>query len=111
MAPVTKPQRIGKQVKKYDPDSASKELRTALDAARSAAEISRKYYAGNFTVTTKADRTPVTQADVECEQAIREVILAQFPGHGFFGEETVEMATRPSVPTPAKRRKEEGCRL
>ena len=75
-------------MKKYDPDSASKELRTALDAARSAAEISRKYYAGNFTVSTKADRTPVTQADVECEQAIREIILEQFPGHGFFGEET-----------------------
>ena len=33
-------------------------------------------------------RTPVTQADVECEQAIREIILAAFPEHGFFGEET-----------------------
>ena len=88
MAPVTRPQRIGKRVERYDPDSASQALRTALEAARSAAEISRKYYAGNFTVSTKADRTPVTQADVECEQAIREVILAQFPGHGFFGEET-----------------------
>jgi histidinol-phosphatase len=75
-------------VEEYNPGSASQELRTALEAARSASEISRNYYAGNFTVTTKADRTPVTQADVECEQAIRDVVLAQFPDHGFLGEET-----------------------
>lgn len=67
---------------------ASEFLQVALEAARAAAAISRKYYAGNFTVTTKADLTPVTQADVECEQAIRERILAHFPAHGFFGEET-----------------------
>ena len=72
----------------YDDSKASDELRTALQAARVAADISRGYYDGNFTVTTKADLTPVTQADVECEQAIREVILGQFPDHGFYGEET-----------------------
>lgn len=63
-------------------------LATALAAASAAAAISRKYYDGNFTVTTKADLTPVTQADVECEQAIREIILERFPAHGFYGEET-----------------------
>ena len=72
----------------YDDSHSSEELRTALQAARAAAEISRKYYAGDFTVTTKEDLTPVTQADVECEQAIREIILERFPGHGFYGEET-----------------------
>lgn len=66
----------------------SPELKVALQAAKVAADISRRYYHGNFTVTTKADMTPVTQADVECEQAIREVILGAFPDHGFFGEET-----------------------
>jgi histidinol-phosphatase len=68
--------------------SASEELRIALAAAKDAAKISRRYYAGNFTVTTKEDMTPVTQADVECEQAIRKRILERFPEHGFFGEET-----------------------
>ncbi len=63
-------------------------LRAALDAAKAAAEISRSYFNGNFTVTTKADQTPVTQADVECEHAIRDIILGRFPSHGFFGEET-----------------------
>ena len=68
--------------------SKSDFLNAALEAANAAAEISRSYYAGNFTVTTKADLTPVTQADVECEQAIRDLLLKRFPEHGFYGEET-----------------------
>jgi histidinol-phosphatase len=63
-------------------------LDIALEAARRAAAISRDYYRGNFSVQTKADRTPVTEADVACEQAIRETILGANPAHGFFGEET-----------------------
>ena len=70
------------------PKNGSMHLRVALEAARVASEISRTHYAGNFTVTTKTDMTPVTQADLECEQAIRSVILEQFPEHGFFGEES-----------------------
>ena len=66
----------------------SAQLEAALEAAKTAAEISRRYYHGNFTVQTKEDRTPVTQADVECERAIREIILQRFPEDGFFGEET-----------------------
>ena len=66
----------------------SPELEIALQAAQRAAEISRQYYNGNFTVSIKADRTPVTQADIESEQAIRNIILSAFPDHGFFGEET-----------------------
>ncbi len=72
----------------YSEGSASQHLDVALAAAREAADISRHYYTGNFTVSTKADLTPVTQADVECEQAIRSRILRHFPGHGFYGEET-----------------------
>lgn len=72
----------------FNIEKASDYLKVALAAADKAAAISRSYYAGNFTVTTKADMTPVTQADVECEQAIRDVILSAFPEHGFYGEET-----------------------
>ncbi|HSM29609.1 MAG TPA: inositol monophosphatase family protein, partial [Woeseiaceae bacterium] len=71
----------------YDETLSSEHLHVALEAARAAAKISREYYAGNFTVETKADMTPVTQADVECEAAIRKVILGQFPDHGIYGEE------------------------
>ncbi|NQV85572.1 MAG: inositol-phosphate phosphatase [Woeseiaceae bacterium] len=72
----------------FNAENASDYLEVALAAAEKAAAISRSYYAGNFTVTTKADMTPVTQADIECEQAIRELILGAFPEHGFYGEET-----------------------
>lgn len=73
----------------FDAASDSSEyLQVALRAAEEAATISRRYYAGNFTVTTKADLTPVTQADVECEEAIRRIIQQRFPDHGFYGEET-----------------------
>ena len=72
----------------FNKENASDYLKVALAAAEKAAAISRSYYAGNFTVTTKADMTPVTQADVECEQAIRDIIPSAFPEHGFYGEET-----------------------
>ena len=75
-------------VNQFDENTASGFLKLALAAASEAADISRSYYAGNFTVTTKEDRTPVTQADVECEQAIRRIILDAYPEHGFYGEET-----------------------
>ena len=71
----------------YDESLSSDYLLAALQAAKAAAEISRKYYAGDFDVEIKEDRTPVTQADVECEAAIREIILDHFPAHGIFGEE------------------------
>lgn len=66
----------------------SRELQVALDAAKAAADISRRYYRNNVAVREKADRTPVTDADVECEQAIRGIILDAFPDHDFHGEET-----------------------
>lgn len=59
----------------------------AVEAARAAGEIAMRYYRGGFEVTLKPDRTPVTQADREAEQAIRAILGRAFPGHGFLGEE------------------------
>jgi len=66
----------------------SPELKIALEAAEQASEISRGYFRANIPVNTKSDKTPVTHADVECEQEIRRIILDAFPAHGFYGEET-----------------------
>tara|TARA_B100001059_G_C17815643_1_gene575045 strand:- start:748 stop:1533 length:786 start_codon:yes stop_codon:yes gene_type:complete len=66
----------------------SEHLKVALNAAKKAADISSSYFRSNFTVSVKADKTPVTQADIECEEAIRDLILKAFPEHGFYGEET-----------------------
>ncbi len=63
-------------------------LDAAKEAAQAAAEIIRHYYRGQLEVTRKADDSPVTRADVEAEQAIRSILQAKFPEHGFYGEET-----------------------
>ena len=55
--------------------------------------IARSLYQRNVEVRIKADKTPVTEADVRCEMAIREILEARFPTHGFFGEETGLRAT------------------
>lgn len=68
------------------PDSP--QLKVALDAAAAATDISRSYYRSDVDVRIKDDRTPVTEADIECEREIRRIISAAFPGHGFYGEET-----------------------
>jgi histidinol-phosphatase len=66
----------------------SPELAAALEAAEAAARVIRECYARKLAVELKADRSPVTEADVRAEQAIRAVLAARFPGHAFYGEET-----------------------
>jgi histidinol-phosphatase len=68
--------------------SHSQEMQAALDAAEQAASIARSLYQRNVQVRIKADKSPVTEADVRCEAAIREIIEARFPSHGFYGEES-----------------------
>jgi histidinol-phosphatase len=63
-------------------------LSAALAAAEAAAGIIRRLYRENLAVEYKPDLSPVTRADVESEQAIRAVLAARFPDHGFYGEET-----------------------
>ena len=63
-------------------------MSAALAAAEAAGEIIRKAYRGNFAVQYKADASPVTEVDVAAEKAIKEILCARFPAHGFYGEET-----------------------
>ena len=62
-------------------------LEVARRAARAAAAIIDGYYRGGAQVTIKPDATPVTQADVEAEAAIRAVLREAFPDHAIHGEE------------------------
>ena len=66
----------------------SRQLQAELDAAGEAAAIARSLYQQNIEVRLKADKSPVTEADIRCETAIRAVLEARFPDYGFFGEET-----------------------
>ena len=71
---------------------ASKELQAARDAAQAAAVVIRSLYQQNLRITTKADATPVTEADVRAEEAIRAILTERFPSYGFYGEETGQHA-------------------
>jgi histidinol-phosphatase len=66
----------------------SARLDAALTAAAAAAEIIRNSYRRNIKVRIKADRSPVTEADVAAEAAIRDVLQGRFPADGFYGEES-----------------------
>ena len=55
--------------------------------AETAGEIVRAYFRTPVAVDTKPDRTPVTAADREAEQAMRKLIEREYPAHGVIGEE------------------------
>lgn len=62
-------------------------LEFALDAAWQAGRITLGYYQAHPDVERKADNTPVTIADRQAEQKLRELIGRYWPGHGIIGEE------------------------
>jgi len=70
----------------------SPELVAALEAARAAAVVIQRLYRSNLEVRIKSDRSPVTEADLQSERAIREILSARFPDYGFYGEETGQHA-------------------
>ena len=67
---------------------SSPELQAAREAAQAAADVIRGLYQRNLAVRTKADQTPVTEADVRSEEVIRDILAKRFPSFGFYGEET-----------------------
>jgi histidinol-phosphatase len=62
-------------------------LDVAVEAARAAGTIARKYFHGDFDVTIKPDQSPVTQADREAEHVITDMLKNAYPDHGILGEE------------------------
>ncbi len=63
------------------------ELKFANELADEAAEIGMGYFRGEFTVTRKADHTPVTEADLEIEAMARKMLAERFPTDAVLGEE------------------------
>lgn len=63
-------------------------LEAAQAAVAAAGEIIQQYFGQTLEVAVKADATPVTQADLAAETAIKTLLSQRFPSHGFYGEET-----------------------
>lgn len=62
-------------------------LAFAVETAYRAGRLTLKYFNTGTETLTKADATPVTAADREAEQLIREAIHKHFPGESMVGEE------------------------
>jgi histidinol-phosphatase len=69
-------------------------VEVAVAAARAAGEIALRHFRTDLTVETKADRSPVTEADRACERRIVEILREEFPDYGFCGEEMGEQPGR-----------------
>lgn len=70
-------------------------LAVATDCAYLAGRRTLAYFNTGVEVETKSDDTPVTRADREAEQLIREIISKRFPTHAILGEEGGETAGDP----------------
>lgn len=59
------------------------------DLAACSGEVIRHYFSrpDKVRIESKADASPVTQADREAEETLRAMIRSRFPGHGILGEE------------------------
>lgn len=80
--------------------SASPSLRellaVAVDAAYLAGRRTLAYFNTGVEVELKADDSPVTRADKEAEQLIREMIAKRYPTHDILGEEGGRTAGDPN---------------
>lgn len=59
----------------------------AKEAAEQASDICLSYFRTQVSIDYKGDESPVTVADCQTEQTLRDVISAHYPDHGIFGEE------------------------
>jgi histidinol-phosphatase len=68
-------------------DADDELLAAAVDITLAASSLAAQRFLEGVPVSTKADGSEVTPADIEVEQLIRSLIAARFPGDGVAGEE------------------------
>ncbi len=59
----------------------------AIQAAQLSGETIKKHFRNLVNVEIKMDESPVTVADIQAEEVIRQCIRQNFPNHGIIGEE------------------------
>lgn len=65
----------------------SEPIDVALDLAKEASIVMRKWFESGTSVDVKFDQSPVTEADIEINDLVFRRLQAEFPDHGFIGEE------------------------
>lgn len=71
-------------------NAVSHQLRFALDVCQQAGQIALAQFKSKVESVLKADGSPVTAADRDCERLIREAIAKEFPQDAVLGEEEGE---------------------
>lgn len=69
----------------------------ACDIARKAGDLTLAYFRRGVKVERKEDQSPVTKADKEAEQLLRDAIEKEYPEHGIIGEEFGEVRTDANI--------------
>lgn len=70
------------------------EYQIAIQAAQKAGGIIQKYYHADYTIEKKSPDQPVTIADREANEAIKQTLLTAFPADGWLSEETSDTKER-----------------
>jgi len=71
-----------------------RELDVARTAARAAGQVLLRYYGTAYKVSEKSADNPVTAADLEANETLKEAILGAFPDDGWLSEETADSDER-----------------
>lgn len=71
-----------------------KELEMAIYAAKEAEKIIKEIYNTHFEVEIKSDDSPVTKADKEADNLMKDILHKAFPDYGFLTEESVDTDER-----------------
>jgi myo-inositol-1(or 4)-monophosphatase len=72
----------------------TKEREVAIEAARAAGAIIRRYYGTDVAVELKGHDDPLTAADRESNACIHEIVTRAFPDDGWLSEETADSTDR-----------------
>jgi len=78
------------------PASTRELLEFATEIGWEAGRLIMSHFQVGVGVSTKPDRTPVTEADIAGERLLRKRIEAKFPGHRILGEEDGESGSDPA---------------
>ena len=63
-------------------------------SVREAGSIARRYYGGTYKSWNKSHGNPVTEADIEIDNFLKETLLAARPDYGWLSEETADDPAR-----------------
>lgn len=69
-------------------------LRDTIDAIKNAGKIIIKYFQSEYTVKQKGIANPVTEADLETDTYLKNILTELYPEYGWLSEETKDSAER-----------------